>query len=66
MSKKIEKINILLREAPISTSPTHTNTLILQTDASDIGIGSCLKMANEFEKEFIVNYDSSKFSDTEL
>ena len=54
---------MLLSEAPFLTSPMYTNTIILETDASDIGIGSCLKRANEFAEEFIVNY---KFSDMEL
>ena len=60
-----EKIKILLTTAPVLQPPTHAGTFILETDASDIGIGSCLKIKNDFGEESIVNFDSAKFSDTE-
>ena len=56
----------MLTSAPVLSSPTNNCTFILETDASDLGIGSCLKIANDKGEEFIVNYDSAKFSDTEL
>ena len=61
-----DQIKTLLTEAPILRSPSDTSNLILETDASDIGIGSCLKIANDNGEEFVVGYDSSKFTDTEL
>ena len=60
-----EKIKKLLTEAPILKSPKDSDTFILETDASDIGIGSCLKLVNKNGEEFIVNYDGAKFSDSE-
>ena len=56
----------MLSEAPVLTSPSDTSRFILETDASDIGIGSCLKVVKEGDEEFIVSYDSGKFSDSEL
>ena len=61
-----EEIKRLLSEAPVLTSPSDTSRFILETDASDIGIGSCLKVVKEGDEEFIVSYDSGKFSDSEL
>ena len=61
-----DQIKTLLSEAPILVSPSDTNHFILETDASDVGIGSCLKIVKENGDEFIAGYDSSKFSDNEL
>ena len=39
-----------------------TGVFMLETDASAIGIRSCLKVMDERGKEFIVRYDKGKFS----
>ena len=59
-----EKVKSLLVKPPVLLSPSDTNNFILETDASDIGIGYCLKISNEKGEEFIVGYGSSKFSET--
>ena len=61
-----DKIKDVLTEAPVLMSPTNESTFILETDACDSGIGSCLKIKNDVGEECKVNYDSAKFSDTEM
>ena len=60
-----DKIKEMLTQSPILTSPTDKSTFILETDASNIGFGSCLKIEDD-GTEYIVNYESGKFSDTQL
>ena len=61
-----DTVKALLTKAPILVSPSDSNHFILETDASDIGIGHCLKICNEKGEEFIVGYGSAKFSETEV
>ena len=54
-----------LTTAPVLHSPSTSDSFILQTDASDLGIGCCLKASSGNREEFIVGYDSAKLSDME-
>ena len=54
-----------LTTAPILRSPSTSDSFILETDASDLGIGCCLKASSGNGEEFIVGYDSANLSDTE-
>ena len=60
-----ENVKSLLIEPPVLISPSDKSDFILETDASDFGIGYCLKVY-EKNQEFIVGYGSSKFSESEL
>ena len=54
-----------LTTAPVLPSRSTSDSFILETDASDLGIGCCLKASSGNGEEFIVGYDSAKLSDTE-
>ena len=54
-----------LTTAPVLHSPSTSDSFILETDASDLGIGCCLKASSANREEFIVGYDSGKLPDTE-
>ena len=60
-----DHIKQLLSTAPVLRSPTVDDYFILETDASDIGVGSCLKVKTKTNEEHIVWYDSSKFNPSE-
>ena len=48
--------------------PLHgDDDMVLETDASDLGAGSCLKGVDSVTRnEYIIGYTSNKFSDTEV
>ena len=60
-----EKVKSMLTTPPVLVSPSDKSNFILETDASDVGIGHCLKVSNGGE-EFIVGYGSGKFQKSEL
>ena len=60
-----DKIKSILSSPPILYTPCKGDKFILETDASDIGIGGCLKAKNG-QCEHIVGYCSKKFSNSEL
>ena len=51
---------------PVLRLPSLSDYFILETDASDGGIGCCLKAVSENDEEFIVSYYSSKLNPTEF
>ena len=55
----------LLSSPPVLRSPTTVDNLVLETDASNIGAGSCLKGLPSDGKPFIIAYNSYKFSSSE-
>ena len=74
-----EEVKQLLVEHPVLDPPSSDSIFILETDASDVGVGHCLKVldsdspvtdirtfAQSFpEAEHIVGYGCRKFNDTE-
>ena len=56
----------MLTQSPVLRSPSDSDHFILETDASDTGIGSCLKISDPHGWESIVGYHSAKFNDTEI
>ena len=53
-----------LSEPPVLRSPTAFDDFILETDASDTGIGGCLKILSPGNNtEFLVGFHSEKFDD---
>ena len=51
--------------APVLQAPRACDTFILETDASERGIGCCLKGLPGEGNEYIISYDSAKLGDTE-
>ena len=60
-----DEVKRMLTTPPVLVSPSDKSDFILETDASDIGSGYCLKIANDRD-EFIAGYGSSKFQNSEL
>ena len=60
-----EKLKLVLSSPPVLYSPSTTDSFTLETDASDIGLGGCLKASNS-RGTFIVGYCSKKFVDNEV
>ena len=56
----------MLTQSPVLRSPSDSDHFILETNASDIGIGSCLKISAPHGRESIVGYHSAKFNDMEI
>ena len=54
----------LLTDAPVLQLPSSADHFILETHASDVGIGSCLKVLKS-AGEHVVAYHSSKLDDTQ-
>ncbi|GBL89900.1 hypothetical protein AVEN_178332-1 [Araneus ventricosus] len=54
-----------LANKPVLHSPDCNRQCVLQTDASDIGIGVVLSQVTEGDKEHPIVYLSRKFSDVE-
>ena len=53
-----------LSEPPVLRSLTAVDDFILETDASDTGIGGCLKISSPGDnREFLVGFHSEKFDD---
>ena len=55
-----------LSQKPVLRSPNTSDKFILETDASDRGIGCCLEGITVNGEEFIVSYYSAKLTDTEF
>ena len=47
-------------------TPTTSDTFVLETDASEIGLGGCLKAVNSHGKSYVVGFCSKKFIDNEI
>ncbi len=60
-----EKMKTILCQPPVLYSPSSHDKFVLDTDASDIGLGGCLKAVNN-NGTFIVGYCSKKFVDHEI
>lgn len=60
-----EYVKLKLTSSPVLQSPRTCDTFILETDASDWGIGGCLKGRRDNGDEYVVSYHSSKLNDTE-
>ena len=54
-----------LTTAHVLHSPSTSDLFILETDASDLDIGCCLKASSGNGEKFIVGYDSAKLPDME-
>ena len=54
------KLKSMLCKPPVLCSPTIHDKFIFESDASDVGIGGCLKAVND-NGEFVVGYCSKKF-----
>ena len=61
-----ETVKQMLTQSPVLCSPSDSNHFISETDASNIGTGSCLKISDPHGWESIVGYHSVKFHDTEI
>ena len=61
-----DKLKHILTSAPILYSPTADDRFILESDASDIGLGGCLKALDGNGNEVIVGYCSKKFVNNEI
>ena len=59
------KLKSILSSPPALYSPVIGDRFILETDASDVGLGACLKACNG-KGTFIVGYCSKKFVDNEV
>ena len=59
-----DKLKKILSTPPVLYSPTISDKFILETDASEIGLGGCLKATND-NGTYIVGYCSKKFVDNE-
>ena len=60
-----ESLKSILSSPPVLYSPSKRDSFILETDASDKGLGGCLKVVKGTE-EFVVAYCSKKFVDSEI
>ncbi|GBM50529.1 Retrovirus-related Pol polyprotein from transposon 17.6 [Araneus ventricosus] len=63
--KAFNSLKQALASQPVLHSPDYNRQFILQTDASDNGIGVVLSQVNEDDKEHPIVYLSRKFSDVE-
>ena len=63
--KAFNQLKSILASPPVLYSPTVGDDFILETDASDIGLGGCLKATNS-RGNFVVGYCSKKFVDNEI
>ena len=57
-----EYIKDVLTKPPVLKCPKPSDYFILETDASDVGIGACLRVSSDRE-EFVVGYHSGKLQD---
>ena len=63
--RAFDYVKTKLTSAPILKSPCTSDNFILETDASDTGIGCCLKTHSR-DGEHIVAYHSGKLSENEI
>ncbi len=63
--KSFEKLKSIMSTPPVLHSPTKSDKFILETDASVVGLGGCLKAVND-EGTHVVGYCSKKFVDNEI
>ena len=61
-----ETVKQMLTESPVLCSLSDSDHFISETDAPNIGIGSCLKISDPHRRESIVGYHSAKFNDTKI
>ena len=59
-----DALKVILSSPPVLYSPTVADTFTLETDASDVGLGGCLKVKKN-DKTHIVGYCNKKFVDNE-
>ena len=60
-----DEVKSIFSSPPILYTPSKDEQFILETDASDIGIGGCLKVKKGHD-EYIVGFCSKKFTESEL
>lgn len=60
-----QKLKEILSSPPVLYSPSKNDRFILETDASDLGLGGCLKAVSCNNVEHVVGYLSKKFSKSE-
>ena len=63
-NNSFDTVKQLLTNAPVLQLPSINDHFILETDASDIGIGNCLKVKRH-NIEHAVSYHSAKLNDNE-
>ena len=65
--KAFNYVKNLLSTAPILRTPSLHEEFILETDASNNGVGVCLKFIDKAsKKEHVIGYGSHKFTESEL
>ena len=64
-TRAFEHVKTLLTTAPVLTSPSKDDQFILETDACNLGAGSCLKIVRPDGNEHVVAFHSYKFNKTE-
>ena len=62
------KVKDLLISAPVLYTPTKQDKFVFETDASDVGVGGCLKATNGSSNKLsgIIGYCSKKFNKSEI
>ena len=60
-----DDLKSILSSPPVLYTPSKKDKFVFESDASDIGLGGCLKATNE-AGEFVVGYCSKKFVNSEL
>ena len=62
-----DSVKQALMNPPVLRAPSPNDTFVLETDASDFGIGGCLKISSATgSDEAIVGFHSGKFKDQQL
>ena len=62
-----DNVKQALMNPPVLRSPSPADTFVLETDASDCGVGGCLKISSAVgSDEAIVGFHSGKFKDQQL
>ena len=63
--KSFKKLKLIMSSPPVLYSPTIMDKFVLDTDASEVGLGGCLRAINE-HGTFVIGYCSKKFVDNEV
>ena len=63
--KSFEKLKSIMSSPPVLYSPTIEDRFILETDASNVGLGGVLKATNN-RGTYVIGYCSKKFVDNEI